>query len=118
MLDRNRKFCGRSVAELRKGIFKPGATVWTSLESVSRSGTSRQLRAFVVDGGRIDDVTFLVAEITGRSTNRYGNIVMGGCGMDMGFKLVYDLSCVLYGGTRFKAAKGHREGYVLRHEWL
>ena len=35
---------------------------------------------------------------------------VGGCGMDMGFHLVYTLSSLLY--------KKDRGGYELRHEWL
>ena len=36
-----------------------------------------------------------------------GTVKMEGCGMDMGFSLVYELAHCLF-----------RDGYALRHEWL
>jgi hypothetical protein len=38
---------------------------------------------------------------------------VGGCGMDMGFHLVYTLSSLL-----FDRENGKDSGYKLRHEWL
>lgn len=117
-LDRSKVVVGKTVAEWRKGEFKPGATVYTSLESVSRSGLTRSLRCYQARRDRIVDVTYVVAKLTGRSTDKNGNILMQGCGMDMGFSLVYDLSYTLYKGTCFKCAKNGRAGYALEHRWL
>jgi len=79
-------------------ILKPGATVYTSCSHVARSGMSRTIELCVP--------------------------VVGGCGMDMGFAVVYDLGLSLWpAGT--PAPHGTRNGepdsnggYALKHSWL
>jgi hypothetical protein len=45
---------------------------------------------------------------TGFRLNKNGNgLVVGGCGMDMGFHAVYTLSRILY-----------NDGYALKQRWL
>lgn len=56
-----------------------------------------------------------------RWDNDLGGIRIGGCGMDMGFALVYDLGRVLYPKGVKKGYSGSPEtdgGYALKHEWL
>jgi hypothetical protein len=76
-----------------RAMLPPGSEVKTILRHVSRSGISRSIS--VVIGG--EDCTYLVARALGTGTDqRYGGIKRGGCGMDMGFDLVYSLSRALY----------------------
>lgn len=120
----NRDEYDKAIAQLREWI-KPGETVYTVLEHVSRSGMSRTIRVLIpalsrthrdtcaVPSGlaaRCDcpgtGIDFLhpnhaVALVTGHSLDKgrgRDGIKVGGCGMDMGFSLVYDLSHKLYGG--------------------
>lgn len=78
-------------------ILKPGTTVRTILRSVSRSGMIREISAVVVakDGSVIDLDWMIVRAGLGYKFGKNG-IKIGGCGMDMGFALVYDLSRSLY----------------------
>lgn len=112
------------------GYLKPGDTVYTSLKSVSRSGMSRRIRCYVARGKDIEDITYYVSRVLGDAINDKG-ILMSGCGMDMGFALVYGLSRRLFpeGFVPAKAKMSGRNGedaskidtdggYALRHRWL
>jgi hypothetical protein len=73
--------------------FKPGDTVHTVLRHVSRSGMSRSIS--VIDKGH-NDISYLVARaLDMRIDQNNGGVKVTGCGMDMGFHLVYNLSYVL-----------------------
>ena len=84
-----------AIATLRETL-KPGMTVYTVLRSVSRSGMSRNIDLFVIEDKAPCNITWLAAKATGYSTDASGALKMGGCGMDMGFHAVYELSRVLY----------------------
>lgn len=84
-------------ATLRE-MFPPGSTVHTVLRHVSRSGMSRSISVLHSDDrGNISDVSWAVARATGNKFDRdRGGVKVGGCGMGMGFAVVYDLSWSLY----------------------
>ncbi len=67
-------------------------TVFCVLRHVSRSGMKRTIDLFVVRNGGIMRIGFHAARLIGRTWNseREG-IVVGGCGMDMGFEVVDSL---------------------------
>jgi hypothetical protein len=90
--------------------FQPGRTIYTNTAQVARSGMSRRLRAYIVQGEDIVDVSYLIARVLALPLNDTG-LLMKGTGMDMGFALVYDLSCKLYGHD-------DRMGYALHQRWL
>ena len=79
-----------------RAMLTPGQTVYTSLEHVSRSGMSRRISLYIVVDGSIQDITWQAAKAGAGKLHRDGGIVMGGCGMDMGFALVYNLGRTLY----------------------
>lgn len=86
-----------AVAKLRD-LLPPGSTVYTILRHVSRSGMSRSISAVAIreDGG-VWELDGLVSRALGMTLDRNrGGVKMGGCGMDMGFALVYDLAYTLY----------------------
>ena len=76
----------------------PGRVVYTKLTHVSRSGMSRSIECYLAQGrDNITDITWAVARATNaRVDNTHGGIIMRGCGMDMGYYLVYMLSHTLY----------------------
>ena len=76
----------------------PGRTVYTKITHVSRSGMSRSIECYLAQGrDNLTDITWQVARATNsRLDNTHGGIVMGGCGMDMGYALVYNLGRTLY----------------------
>lgn len=90
-----------AITKLREWI-KPGDTVYTVLDSVSRSGMSRTIRVVLMkadDNGKpyMLHPNHAVATALGlRQAKRGDGLIVGGCGMDMGFHLVNNLSMVLY----------------------
>lgn len=81
-----------AIEQLRE-MFPPGSTATTILRHVSSSGMTRWIS--VVHNDR--DVSWLAARALGKKTDgRHGGIKVGGCGMDMGFSLIYNLSSTLY----------------------
>jgi len=104
-------------AELLKRV-KPGATVYTILRHVSRSGMRREIDCFVLDrnGGRPVYLSGHAATLLGyrRSLNKeHFALIVDGCGMDMGFHVVYELSCILFGKSG-----GCGGAKALHQEWL
>ncbi len=91
-------------------------TVYTILRHVSSSGMSRDISLKMLDDdGMLRDITYLACVAMGdKCKEKNGNRVVrvGGCGMDMGFHVVYNLSYSLYAMNGIE-----RAGYVLRHEW-
>lgn len=99
------------------GYCPKGSTVFNVLEHVTASGMTRYIKSYVFEPARAQKATpgmtdiFLsgyIARLLGqqRAHNRDGVKVVG-CGMDMGFDLVYRLSMELYG-----------DGYALNARWL
>ena len=84
-------------AEKLRRILKPGDTVDTVLRHVSRSGMSRRIDLYARTENGPMFITGMAAAAMGMRWDRNkGGIVVGGCGMDMGFHLVYNLSYTLW----------------------
>ncbi len=104
---------------LKNIIEKSNYRLFTTLRSVSRSGMSRVIAVFAVPQNKSIasepvDITRVVAEVLDRKikqTDCGTGIVVSGCGMDMGFELVYSLSQVLFGFE-------DRGGYKITQNWL
>jgi len=91
-------------------ILKAGDTVYTVLRHVSASGMSRRIDLYTIQDNKPVYLSGYYAMLQGEEPPQNGYKV-GGCGMDMGFHLVYTLSSLLFGFA-------DRGGYELRHEWL
>ena len=103
---------------LRK-VLPAGSTVYTVLKNVSRSGMSRDiavLQAYMPDTDAkqttptIDNLSWYISHALDRKPVDMGNgwaVRETGCGMDMGFHLVYSLGQLL-----------HESGYALNQRWL
>ena len=77
-------------------LLKPGDTVYTVLRHVSRSGMFRVISLHVMREGQPYDISWQAAKLLeGYSENHHG-CKASGCGMDMGFHLVYNLSYTLF----------------------
>jgi len=82
--------------------------VYCIVRSVSRSGMSRTISMHIVRDGRILGLSYNAATFLGRSyKDREGAVRIDGCGMDMGFALVSELSHYLFG-----------HDYFLSRDWL
>ena len=94
-----------ALARLREMV-KPGDTLYTVLRHVSRSGMSRSISCIVHTPEGPVDMSWAVARALGWSFDRRNDgVKVSGCGMDMGFHLVYSLSYTL-----FKNGAGDRPG--------
>ena len=107
-----RKIQEEAIEQLREWI-KPNDTLWTQLQHVSKSGMTRHIKVRNLKPDHSGechpyDYTYLVAKALGsKVSDRYDGIKREGCGMDMGFDLIYNLSYVLYG-----------DGYAINQRWL
>jgi len=115
-------------------ILQPDDTVYTILKHVSSSGMLRAIAVIVTKNNEPLDISWLVARALGWKLHRkYDGVKVSGCGMDMGFHLVYSLSSTLYYAEAeklhetMKLSKNHnmsqnfRErngGYWLKQKWL
>jgi hypothetical protein len=125
-----------AIAILRKLKVRPGTLVYTTVNHVSRSGMSRRISCFLPTGKEIRNITRFVATVIGCRVHHDGGMVVGGCGMDMGFRVVYELASVMFhdgfdcvgercpandhrNGDRNYDKHHHRNGgYALRQQWL
>jgi hypothetical protein len=90
----------KAIEQLREWL-KPGDTVYTILRNVSKSGMSREIGVVLMvpdeRRGLVDlHPNYLVAKAGDFRLGKRDGIIMGGCGMDMGFALVYSLSRTLF----------------------
>lgn len=87
-----------AIAAALRELCPPGTTVYTVLRGVSRSGMSCNIDCYVISaGGEPRWISRLAADAAGFTFNeRRECIRVGGCGMDMGFHIVYGLSHALY----------------------
>lgn len=119
---------------------KPGTRVYTSVTHVARSGMSRSIKVFVVDRTKeIMDISGWVGRaIDEPRDHKNGGVKVSGCGMDMGFHIVYNLGRVLFPDgfhctgancpsnehsnkpypKRDGRMEHHDGGYALRLSWL
>lgn len=138
-----------AIEKLRTWI-KPGDTVYTQLKHVSRSGMQRVIQVVKIncrpetdiDGQASTEPEILylgynVAKAIGERYDREREgVKIGGCGMDMGFAVIYELSQALFAdgfdcigencpandhsnGDRDYAPHRHSDpGYALKQRWL
>ena len=110
--------------ELRK-MLKPGMRVYCILKHRSASGMNRVIDLVIPVKGEIHSISFKAAKAMGdKWDHNRGGIRIGGCGMDMGFALVYNLGATLWPkgtskphGTR-NGQPDSAGGYALKSEWL
>jgi hypothetical protein len=93
-----------SLKDLLKGV----TTLYTNLRKVSASGMSREISVHIVKDGEILDISYGVSVVLGWPQSRNSNAIkVSGCGMDMGFHLVYTLAQIICD-----------DGYALKQRWM
>lgn len=111
-------------AQLKKWL-KPGATVYCVLRHVSTSGMSRRISFFAIHKGEMRLLDGCIETLTSykRHASKDG-IRVDGCGMDMGFAVVYALGAAMWPkGTPKPHGRRNGEpdsdgGYALTSIWL
>jgi hypothetical protein len=128
--------------EYLRQIIKPGDTVYTSVKHVSRSGMYRVINLYVVKDSQISCIDNYASDLLQGYDERHYGCKASGCGMDMGFALVYNLSYALYPDYEciaspldnskrcpsnehvndWKSPKGegviHHDGYAISQRWM
>lgn len=107
-----------------KRKIKPGQKIYCTLRHVSSSGMQRRISLHTVYKGELIPLDHTAAILTGRTLSDKGGIVCNGCGMDMGFDLVYSLGYSIWPkgtpkahGTR-NGEPDKAGGYALKHSWI
>mgnify|MGYP001617057424 FL=1 len=127
-----------AITKLRR-VLKPGDTVYTVLRHTSKSGMYRAIDLYKLPakGGPLCLSYTATLAMGARFDKRHESIGVSGCGMDMGFHLVYHLGRALWpdgvqcageqrcqsndhtNGDRDYTPHHHQDGgYALRHRWL
>lgn len=118
-----------ALEELRH-LVRPGNTVFTQLRHVSASGMTRAISFWLPyvksDGtaGLTKLDWYMVQAGLGKFDRKHDGIRVSGCGMDMGFHMVYNLGYALWpNGTVEPHGTRNGEpdtdgGYALKHQWM
>ena len=120
-----------------KDWLKPGDTVHCILRHRSRSGMFRVIDLVKIDKDNIKAIGWNAAlAIDYKYDEEREGIEVSGCGMDMGFHLVYELSHALFpngftctgnacpsndhfnGDRNYRRHKHNSGGYALKKSWL
>lgn len=103
----------REAIKYLKSLLKSkNKTIFTIVRHVSQSGMQRRISCFVAVKGSIQCIDWYIEQLGlyKRHKNKEG-LVVNGCGMDMGFSVVYNTSSQLYEGQE-------RAGYIINQRWL
>tara|TARA_R100000734_G_C3295603_1_gene86828 strand:- start:377 stop:685 length:309 start_codon:yes stop_codon:yes gene_type:complete len=95
--------------EILEDMYPKGSTAYTLVTKVAPSGMSRHI---LVAGsrktGKVQNMSWYISKfLDWKYKDNTRSVFVEGCGMDMGFHLVYTLSSKLYG-----------DGYAIEHQWL
>ena len=126
------------IDQLKRWIEANNFTVYTVIRHVSKSGMMREISVVIPiikqttydNSGDTPKLVYLhvqqfvhpsytIAGLLNRSyseKNGHNSVVCHGCGMDMGFDLVYHLSSVLYGDGYKITWKKNRDSTKVDHE--
>ncbi len=83
--------------DLLRAEVLPGDVLHTVVRSVARSGMSRTIDVYRLQDGELRCLSGLVARALDYRRNDAGALKVSGCGMNMGFAVVYEVSAVLFG---------------------
>jgi hypothetical protein len=100
-----------STAELHRLLDDHDGYVYVIIRRVSASGMTRWITPLIFVDGEPRYLGYHVARVLGAGLDNDRGVRVVGCGMDMGWHLIYSLSTALY---------GHKDdaGYRLKHRQL
>ncbi len=115
----------QSSLDTLRSMLSPGDTVYTVLRHVSSSGMSRSIDCYVMRDNAPVWLSRHIANATGMGWDAKREAVkVGGCGMDMGFHIVWNVGACLWPkgtdtphGTR-NGEPDSEGGYALKHRWM
>jgi len=77
-------------------IKKAKPEIIVNFKSVSRSGMLRRVNVYVIKDNKLLYLNYLVTQFTHYKKDSEGLLKLQGCGMDMGFSLVYNFSSAIF----------------------
>jgi len=77
---------------------------------------TRHIDLYVIRDNKPVYLSGWVARYLGKRQAKSGGVKIQGCGMDMGFALVYDVSMSLYSNP--DGSYSHDGAYALKQEWM
>jgi hypothetical protein len=102
--------------------------IYTVLTHVSSSGMYRHIKLLIAGDDQVLDISWNVARILSNVDYKknINGVGISGCGMDMGFSIVYELGSALFpngDGKTITNRNGDTKpetdgGYILKHGWL
>jgi len=116
--------------ELRDLFKQAGYLAYTKLDHVSRSGMMRHISVFLMIDNSPYNINYLIAKLGDYKRINNGSLKTTGCGMDMGFDMVYNTSSEVYSTQEERDAtkiRTHRNGmkgyetdggYIVSQKWL
>ena len=114
----------QAIKDVKKFI-KPNTTIYCLLRHVSSSGMMRRISFFVIHQKKPRIIDWYIEKILDYKRDRqHEGLKVGGCGMDMGFSVVYNLGSALWpNGTEKPHGTRNGEpdsagGYALEREWV
>lgn len=145
--DMTRKATQAEIAEAAEGLrtlLKPGDTIHTIIRHVSRSGMSRRISFKILkcERGKLEErhIDWAASVLLNGRVPEYGDpegVRLDGCGMDMGFHGVYNISRSLFpdghrcagkncpsndhtnGDRNYDGRHKHSDGgYAIKQRWL
>lgn len=86
-----------AIKMLRSLARKSNYVFYTKLDHVSRSGMFRRISVYAMEGNKPQCVNFLIEKLgVYKRTHGSDSLGISGCGMDMGFAIVYNTSCHVF----------------------
>jgi hypothetical protein len=101
--------------EIREILKKGKHQIYTLCRHVSQSGMFRLISCFVIIKNKPVCIDWYIEDLGlfKRHSMKEG-LRVSGCGMDMGFHVVYSLSCAVYCNKKYN----HESAYKLKQRWL
>lgn len=76
----------------------PNHNIYCFVMHVSSSGMSRVIKTCAIIDGELMDISYYVAKTLGWRLDKHGRgVIVQGCGMDMCFHTIYELSYAVFG---------------------
>lgn len=106
---------GESLKMLKDWV-KPDTQIYTILRHVSRSGMSRQISFVMFQDNQPLYLNYHIGRLFGLKYGKHDGLIIGGCGMDMGYHIVHNLSVELFSRD---GEYDHDAAYTLKeNRWL
>jgi len=113
--------------DLREVLERSGRTVYQSIGHVSKSGMYRTIKNMIIIDGTLRNIDWQIARVMDYVTPKEDGLGVTGCGMDMGFDIVYNLGRTLYpkgDGKTLTHRNGEKNtleydgGYLITPRWV